>query len=61
MVRAVATLWTTGDIAKNKSVTSTTVRNWEARGLLVPVAITRSGIKLFSESAVAKLDERRGA
>ena len=55
------TFYTRGDIAKEKSVTATTVANWESRGLLVRDATTRSGIALYSEDSVAKLDERRGA
>src|SRR5262245_15706952 len=45
--------WTRGDIAKEKGVTATSVANWDTRGLLIPDAVTKGGIKLYGAGAVA--------
>ena len=53
--------FTAGDLAKKYGVSPTAIRNWDARGWLEPDARTRGGIKLYSDAALAKLDERRGS
>jgi DNA-binding transcriptional MerR regulator len=52
-------LLSAGDVAKLAAVQSQTVRGWARAGLLVPVATTPGGIRLFTREDVDRFLDRR--
>lgn len=57
---AIPVLLEIGEAAHVLTVSTTMVRRYTEQGLLKPAAVTRRGVRLYEEAAVAALARKKG-